>query len=330
MRTRPAARALTLSLAAVALPGTATAFCRTTTCPLPADFSPSDVGMCQPEGFAEECAALDPPNANLVLWWRNACVSYDIQQDTTLQVPYADASRIAAVSFAQWTGTFCDDARVSIDVADLGPVQCDEVAYSSTGPNQHVIFFHGDSTGGSAATTLDANTLALTTVTFDPTTGEIFDADMDINATVPLAIEDPVPIDGFDLQSIVTHEAGHFLGMAHSVEFETTMYARYSSGSISKRTLSDDDRAGICAIYPPGGARSVDPSVAASGLVASGPCDPTPRHGFQSACSSTPLVGCAATAGPARGAGWLGASALALLAAARRRRGPRGARARRG
>jgi uncharacterized protein (TIGR03382 family) len=64
-----------------------------------------------------------------------------------------------------------------------------------------------------------------------------------------------------DLQSTMAHEAGHFIGLAHVCEQGTcqpgqqdiTMYPATSPGDVDKRTLHEDDVAGVCAIYPDGG-----------------------------------------------------------------------------
>lgn len=273
------------------------AFCRTATCPLPADWDPAERGSCVPVDFVQECQALSPPVAPLPLWWRNACISYDIQENASQQIPYATADAIAAESFSKWTGTICASGgqvgRVSIDVRDFGPVACDEVQYNQNQGNQHVIIFRDDGSADFDST----NTLGLTTVTFDPDTGEIYDADVEINSSKTLSVTDPAPPGGYDFPSIMTHEAGHFLGMAHSISTGATMYAQYTQGTISKRILSADDMAGICTIYPPDGTRSVAPSVTASGFVTEDACDPTPRHGFQSQCAQPQNSSCAVAGG---------------------------------
>ena len=76
-----------------------------------------------------------------------------------------------------------------------------------------------------------------------------------------------------DLPSVVQHEAGHSLGLAHTPVTTATMYAHLNSGETSKRILDPDDVAGICAAYPPG---KLDPT-----------CDPEPRHGFSTECNFT-------------------------------------------
>jgi hypothetical protein len=316
------------------------------TCPPPLGYPSTSLGECTPPepDYSLYCATLDPPVKPLPVWWRNACVSYDIQKDASRQVPYATASKMFASAFAKWTGTACPTggdggSRLSIDVRDLGPVDCDLVQYSSDQGNQHVIIFHDDCWGvienGKCNEHNDANnTLGLTTITFNPDTGELYDADMEINSTpkIPLSISDSVPGGGYDFQSIITHESGHFLGMAHATDTRSTMYARYIPGTSNMRSLTPDDVAGICTIYPPSGKRSVDRSVATNGIVAADACDPTPRHGFQSQCAQPqePNTACAITShlggGPSRVPSLPAVGFAAIAAAAVRRKRRRVAR----
>jgi hypothetical protein len=317
-------------IAGIASEREARAFCRTTTCPLPPDFSPSPSG-CQPPDFAQYCASLDPPAQPLPIWWRNACVSYDIQQDASRQIPYDTAVPLFATAFSKWTGVTCSDSSagsgtVSIAVSNLGPVACDQVQYSSDQGNQHVIIFHDDTWPYDDPN----NTLGLTTITFDPDTGEIYDADMEINSTQPLTVSGPLASNGYDFLSIITHETGHFFGMAHSNDDRATMFAHYAPGTMTMRDLTADDTTGICSIYPPNGMREVATSVAASGSISEDACDPTPRHGFQSDCAQPQSKGCAA-APSARGTRFSGLIVVAALVvgarrARRRLRGRAGAR----
>jgi hypothetical protein len=165
----------------------------------------------------------------------------------------------------------------------------------------------------------------LTTITFDPSTGEIYDADMEINSTQPLTVSGPLAPTGYDFLSIITHETGHFLGMAHSGDALATMFAHYEPGTTTMRTLTPDDTSGICSVYPPDKTRSVAAAVSSTGSIAEDACDPTPRHGFQSQCSQPQGRGCMTS--PARGATPSGAAfvvAAALLSAWRARRGRTG------
>lgn len=242
-------------------------------------------------------------------------------------MPLEDAGNAISAAFTAWTRASCPTSgggrsRVSIDVRDLGPVDCGKVEYNQSGGNQNVIVFRDD-----AWPHHDANsTLALTTITFNPETGEIYDGDMELNTSQqPVTLTDPVPPDGFDFASIVTHEAGHFLGLAHSGEARATMHATYTPGNTSMRYLTWDDVAGICAIYAAGEMRVVPGDASAPGPQ----CDPTPRRGFSSSCAEEPpKKSCWGSARIAASTplspGWLGlliGSAMLLGIRIRRRRG---------
>lgn len=54
-----------------------------------------------------------------------------------------------------------------------------------------------------------------------------------------------------DLQSVMTHEVGHWLGLDRSSYAPATMAACYSGGT-DCRTLACDDTEGICVLYPSG------------------------------------------------------------------------------
>jgi len=311
---RRSSAAIAIAAAIAAWTARADAFCRTTTSPVPPDFQPSP-SQCWTNG--------------LPLWWRNSCVGYSLQRDASRQISYDDASRIIFGAFLKWTGTVCrtdgtTSSRVSIDVHDEGAVECAAVQYNSDQPNQHVIVFRDDSWPHNDAN----NTLALTTVVFNPDTGEIYDADMEINtAQQKLTVNDPVPADGYDFASIVTHEAGHFLGMAHSGDSHATMFAHYNPGSTTLRNLTSDDVNGICSVYPPDGSRTVAKSVTPSGRVASEACDPTPRHGFGTACGAAPkktncnvgAVGSVCPSGYGGAVGLVSGAALCVVTRLRRR-----------
>jgi len=295
----------------LATPLTASAFCRTTTSNVPADYDPSISG-CWQQG--------------LPLYWANACVSYDLQQDASDQISYNDAANGLATAFSKWTSTDCLEStgrsgRVSIDVRDFGPVACDLVQYDQSGPNQHAIIFRDNEWPYDDT----SNTLALTTVTYNTETGEIFDADMEINThSQTLSISAVVPTGGYDFESIVTHETGHFLGMAHSDDERATMYAHYTPGEDVMRSLTADDVSGICTIYAPDGNREVAQAASATGVLMQEACDPTPRHGFTTQCmpaSSSCSVSRGAGRSGSSGAGpLLGLMGVASLLRARRRR----------
>src|SRR5262249_49206813 len=54
----------------------------------------------------------------------------------------------------------------------------------------------------------------------------------------------------FDIQSILTHEIGHFLGLDHSAMVSSVMVPFGVTSQLDQRTLAYDDIAGITDIYP--------------------------------------------------------------------------------
>lgn len=291
------------------MPSSARAFCRTTTQPLPANYSPS-----------RGCFT-----AGLFLYWKNACISYSINKDASRTIPFDVAKEVIDSSFATWTSVKCAETAQppGISVSNAGVATCAEVRYNNDGPNQNLIVFRDDGWPYQ-----DPNsTLGLTTVTFNVETGEIYDADMEINSSGRnLSVGDPVPPTGFDLASVITHEAGHFFGLSHATNPTSTMYASYKPGSTALRSLTADDIAGICAIYPTPTIRIATPvpSQQQDEIVPAGECDPTPRHGLTAACEAPKSnEKCDCSTGPR--APWSGIASLTVVTAGllrmRRRRG---------
>lgn len=248
------------------------AFCRTTTIGIPANYNPVDRG-CFTDG--------------LYLFWRNQCVSYSISEQASRVAGFDEATTIINRAFGRWPAVTCKGtgAAPGISVSNIGSTSCTEVRYNANSANQNMIVFRDDGWPYRDA----YSTLGLTTVTFNAETGEIFDADMEINSSQRnLTAGDNIPKTGFDLESVVTHEAGHFFGLAHSQDKTATMYASYSPGTIALRTLSADDTAGLCEIYPDAKTRAVSPQVAPTEAVASESCNPAPRHGYTRVCEDPP------------------------------------------
>jgi len=226
------------------------------------------------------------------LWWRNACIGYSIQRDGTPQIAFDEVSSLITQAFTRWTSAACltDESgrsRPSIDVRDLGPVACSKVELAPfPQPNQNAIVFR--QTWPKKQDERDRTILGLTKVQFLPSSGEILGADIEINMEDlrPFKTAEPLGGDEYDLLAVLTHEVGHFFGIAHSDIRSATMYADVDRGQSFTRRLSPDDVEAICDIYRPNGDR-----VVLDGKVTGAPqCDPTPRGGFTSECAET---GCA-------------------------------------
>jgi hypothetical protein len=244
----------------------ARAYCREVTASPPGGYDPADAGcFVRP---ADAGADLPP------LFWRNQCVGYSLQRNASKQVALDEASRIAAQAFATWSNASCEGGgSPSINTSfAYPPVDC---SGTSEGHNNPIIFRdnvwpYND----------HANAIGFTTLTVVLATGEIVGASIEINShDFKITVDAGAPEGAYDLSSIMTHEVGHFLGLAHSTDPNAVMYAFYQTGST---TLSPDDVAGICSTYTPDGARSTQ----------SGPLPMTiceggrPFNGFLTECGS--------------------------------------------
>jgi hypothetical protein len=283
-----------LALGAALLTGAAPAasFCRSTTC----------TGDCPRDG--DGCKTTGQPLA-----WPGLCVGFSIQKDGTVNLPMAEVRPVIEQSFANWSDLDCGKGVASIAYSELDDVSCHASEYNPGGPNANVILFQDNKWRYHGAD----DTLAKTTVTFDADTGEIFDADIEINqAYNEFTVGDDRVV--YDLESVLTHEIGHFLGLDHSPDPVATMNAGYEEGSTELRTLAADDVAGLCTIYPPG---------------RTGKCDPTPKGGLGDACvqpHDDDGSGKGCTIAPAPAGGGTAASSLLISAFFLRRRRARRAR----
>ena len=151
--------------------------------------------------------------------------------------------------------TWQDVTNASISFTYGGPTSTNTVADDG----ENVIFFvteSGSWTHGNAA--------AYTRVWVSTATGEIHDADMEINATPEFLATYSWSTSGesgkLDLENMVTHEAGHFIGIDHNcdpgvetcsaVEQDATMYPLMALGETKKRSLEPDDIDAVSFLYP--------------------------------------------------------------------------------
>lgn len=297
-RSTASAAALATALAMTLGARETSAYCRSTTCDEPDTFASCD-------STSPDC---------IPLTWARPCIGWSVQQDASVKVPFEVVEDALKKAFGAWQDALCEiGSQPGIRIENLGAVRCDRVEYNKLAGNTNVVVFRDDEWPHIGK----EHNIALTTVTYDVNTGMIYDADIEVNSSPEggFTFTWGTPVE-YDLVSVLTHEAGHFLGLAHSSDMSATMYREYIAGSIAFRDLADDDRAAICEVYPP----FMEEQTA---------CNPIPRHGFSPECAASQMEGTCSAAGAMRsrggGAGALSIATGLLLLARRRRAARRGA-----
>jgi MYXO-CTERM domain-containing protein len=170
--------------------------------------------------------------------------AFAVWQNSTLR---ADQPQACAGSISVTTATATD-----IRFEEQAPTDMDSVGYNYLEPqnNENVLVFR-DASWRYARTGPVIDILALTTLTYNVITGTILDADIEFNtADFDFSLgDDDVR---FDLMNTATHEIGHMLGFAHSLEASATMFSSASTGETSKRALTCDDATILWYRYPAG------------------------------------------------------------------------------
>ncbi len=296
------ATATVVALALSALPSVSAAWCR------------SRSGSGQPDPMV--C-----PAGGAFLGWSERCAGYSLDPRVLPADLGLETFRALADTAARaWQAAGCDPASgapPAFVLAALGD-STEPVGYLPGQRNVNTVTFRdhwGDDAHHPAGLT------AITVVTYDPATGQILDADTEIN------LRSPANPGGFvfstsgepgtvDLPTVLAHEFGHTQGLAHSADGSAVMW--YSAGrSFPQRALTPDDAAAVCAAYPP-----VPPST--PGSTPGSTCDPAAASAPRAAPAAS--TGCGVSpAGRGTPRCVLLALALALVTAGRvgrsRRRG---------
>ena len=249
----------------------AMAYCRKTTCEL----TPTPVGCTSTTGV-DYCT-----NEGLPLYWSSPCIAFSVQKDgsVTSGISATELEQRVRTAFDAWMSVTCADGRhPNLYVATYPQASCGDVGYRTDGPNQNLWTFRDQDWEKNVGA---AGVIALTTLSVNETTGEILDADVELNSTSHIFTTEDETADT-DLLSIVQHESGHVLGIDHTPWGSSTMSGSSVQNSIDKRSLETDDVQAMCAAMPPGDLPAT--------------CDPEPLGGFSQACEGPPHIGCCSIA----------------------------------
>jgi hypothetical protein len=257
-----------------------------------------------------ECSTSGTPLA-----WQSVCTGFSLHLAGSPEIAMDVLRRESELAAARWHEVPCDANSTTqpyfqlLRIADT----ITPTGYNARGVNANTVSFN-------EVWRQDAShrpgTIAVTIVTFDSMTGEILDADVELNQR-----SDANP-EGFrfttgmpdmasaDLPTILTHEFGHFHGISHSTEATAVMWPEAGLGE-QRRNLRTDDVQAICDAYNPA-------------MVPDRSCNPVPYGGFASnPVGGRVTGGCAVGARAALPVGGrsIGGAAIALaMVLARRRR----------
>lgn len=179
------------------------------------------------------------------LYWLGNDIPFSINQAVPTGLAAASVYEEIRLSFKTWSDQTCTCLRFKDE--DVTPDN--QLGYDQNNPkaNKNLIIFQ------SSAWSHDARAVAITSNIFNEDTGEIVAYDMEINDVHFLFSLDGLPRNGkatMDLRNVVTHEVGHVIGLDHSSDRQSTMYASGLPGETKKRNLHADDISGLCTLYP--------------------------------------------------------------------------------
>lgn len=228
--------ALAIALLGIASP--ASAFCRLTTCQ-PSDSCEKDEQGCPIEGKP--------------ILWTKMPIPYRLHARTAPGWDYKKLFAAIDAAFAHWESAKCDDGEMTSlrfeRGADAQPNETD-FPFSISMVNEGWPF--------------DDSALAQTTHDFGKDSGTIKNAVIQVNtashdfvlatdaSSTALSAES-----GADMESVLVHEIGHYIGLAHSEVQGSIMAPTYCQDELrcarakTSRQLGPDDVKAVCTLYPP-------------------------------------------------------------------------------
>ncbi len=178
------------------------------------------------------------------LYWSERVIPLQPANDTSEDLTSAEVQTAIVDALHQWeTAGGCTDLRFDI----LGePANLETNLTSEQRDNRNKIVWREDEWMGSP------EALAVTTLVYRRTSGQIVDADIDVNGVDFDWTSAVTTATINDAQNTLTHEFGHLIGLAHTPVAEATMFGSSPEGEITKRDLADDDVDAVCFVYPAG------------------------------------------------------------------------------
>jgi len=168
--------------------------------------------------------------------WPSMPINYFISQKGSDQINNGSEFLAVHAAFQTWANVPTANVRVNY----MGPA----VITAGGSDSVNLVSFSDTTFPWSSGT------LAVTLSYFSSSTGITNEADILFNPNQPWSTSGESG--RYDIQSILTHEIGHFLGLDHSGMVSSVMSPFGSPTQVDQRTLQYDDIAGISEIYPAG------------------------------------------------------------------------------
>lgn len=201
------------------------------------------------------------------LFWKKRTITWYMDKEGSKAVPQNEALGAIRRAFFSWASPSC--TNIYFDYGGLSHSGTSNLVLpSGAQPDlKNTVTWHTQwPPKGTTDSSVTSETISQTTLIYLADTGEIVDADIDLNGQSKFwtTTDDRTKV-VYDIQTVLTMEVGHLLGLARSDNSDAAMYGEIREGDI-RRELHKDDIGGLCWTYPfkgptpAGGGQSLPPS----------------------------------------------------------------------